>query len=882
MDPFKELSAWVKRGVYMSVVIALALGGGDYQPASAQTVSPNIPGIAYTGSNGITETTGQILNREKEDEGKPQPGTRVATDNGPDPSVKTTNPNSVGLTQGPGAGTLPVQAAASAPQTIGLSFEGPRTATPCATPPDTMGAVGPTQFIATLNCNFVSYDKTTGLADGFLNASPNTFFNSVRGGVGTSDPHVRYDRTTGRWFVVMINVGFPNTILLAVSSGTSITATSSWSFFSFPDTIIPNRTNCLADYPTPGIDSNAIYIGVNQFCGASLATATYLTSDAFVVQKSSVLGAGPIKVTAFPGLYDAVGKVGLFTPQGVDNPDPAATEGYIIGADGGNWGLLQLRRISHPGADPASATPPTISSNVTITTPLQSAPFAQPHKGNTGSLNGQIDGSDGRLLGAYFRDGSLWTSLDSASDSTCASTVTNDRDAVFWYEITGIPTGSTPSLHQAGTVCDTSTTATPAYYSYGTIMVNGQGQAVVGFTIAGETNFTAPGFSGRLKTDTLSTTQGINAIVAGSHPFNPTFDNGAAGFRRWGDFSYVSLDPCDDQTLWSIQEYASADNTYGERIAQLKAPPPAAPSIATAVSRGLASVNITVTGTSGSGSGFYDTPATLTDPCRLRLTASVSGGVTVNSVTFTDPTHITLNVSTVSAAAGLKNVTITNPDGQLLTGTGILNVTTGTATGTTTLLSSSVNPSVFGQLVTFTATVAPVSGTVVPAGGTVNFSVDSVLAGTATTDSNGKATFSTAALAVGTRTVSAVFVGNPAFLTSSGSLVGGQTITKAATKITVSSSANPALLGQPVTFTVTVTSSPGLIVDGQVTITINGNPTSVALAGLDTVVKAAGPLPQGENSISASYAGSANFSASGPFVLKQRVDANTFFPLLFK
>ena len=33
---------------------------------------------------------------------------------------------------------------------------------------------------------------------------------------------------------------------------------------------------------------------------------------------------------------------------------------------------------------------------------------------------------------------------------------------------------------------------------------------------------------------------------------------------------------------------------------------------------------------------------------------------TVNSVTYTDPTHITLNLSTVGAAAGLQNITITN------------------------------------------------------------------------------------------------------------------------------------------------------------------------------------------------------------------------------
>ena len=43
----------------------------------------------------------------------------------------------------------------------------------------------------------------------------NTFFTTVRDGVGTSDPQVRYDRLSGRWFITIINVPTPNKILIA-------------------------------------------------------------------------------------------------------------------------------------------------------------------------------------------------------------------------------------------------------------------------------------------------------------------------------------------------------------------------------------------------------------------------------------------------------------------------------------------------------------------------------------------------------------------------------------------------------------------------------------------------------------------------------------------
>src|SRR5205085_1869891 len=46
-----------------------------------------------------------------------------------------------------------------------------------------------------------------------------------------------------------------------------------------------------------------------------------------------------------------------------------------------------------------------------------------------------------------------------------------------------------------------------------------------------------------------------------------------------------------------------------------------------------------------------------------------------NTITFTDATHVTINVTVAGGAtAGARNVTITNPDGQASTGTGILTI----------------------------------------------------------------------------------------------------------------------------------------------------------------------------------------------------------------
>ena len=56
----------------------------------------------------------------------------------------------------------------------------------------------------------------------------------MRGTGYATDPRVIYDRLTQRWFVSMINApAQPNRVMLAVSSGSTISGTSSFTFFYF-------------------------------------------------------------------------------------------------------------------------------------------------------------------------------------------------------------------------------------------------------------------------------------------------------------------------------------------------------------------------------------------------------------------------------------------------------------------------------------------------------------------------------------------------------------------------------------------------------------------------------------------------------------------------
>jgi len=188
----------------------------------------------------------------------------------------------------------------------------------------------------------------------------------------------------------------------------------------------------------------------------------------------------------------------------------------------------------------------------------------------------------------------------------------------------------------------------------------------------------------------------------------------------------------------------------------------------------------------------------------------------------------------VTAASGVQLAhgaySIAAPGFPTLGGQTVL--TSVTSTSTSTSVSSSANPSVSGQAVTFTANVTSGGGTPT---GTVQFVVDGSNFGAPVAMSGGSAQVSTSNLSVGPHTVQTVYSGGPGFTGSNGTLAGGQTVNKANSTVSVSTSPNPAVAGQGIVITANVgAAAPGAgTPTGTVTFYVDGNPvcTGVALAG---------------------------------------------------
>lgn len=195
-------------------------------------------------------------------------------------------------------------------------------------------------------------------------------------------------------------------------------------------------------------------------------------------------------------------------------------------------------------------------------------------------------------------------------------------------------------------------------------------------------------------------------------------------------------------------------------------------------------------------------------------------------------------------------------------------------TKTTTTISSSLNPSTFGQAVTFTAVVSSSAGAP-PNGESITFEEGSKVLGTAPL-SSGSARFSISTLTPGgTDNIKAVYPGDSTFASSSSTAV-AQVVNKASTATTVASSQNPSNVGQSVNLTATVSGQYGGTVTGNVQF-MNGS-TKLGTASLSNgqATYSTSKLATGSDSITAVFNGSTDWLTSTSSVLHQTVGSGSY------
>jgi hypothetical protein len=247
----------------------------------------------------------------------------------------------------------------------------------------------------------------------------------------------------------------------------------------------------------------------------------------------------------------------------------------------------------------------------------------------------------------------------------------------------------------------------------------------------------------------------------------------------------------------------------------------------------------------------------------VTLTATVTGGTTpTGTITFMDGStvlgtqpldgsgHASFTISTL--AVGPHSITAEyGGDATHDVSTSSALAQTVNPAGTTLQLASSLNPSMFGQAVTFAATLNQATAT-----GTTKFT-DGALTLATVPLNGGSASFTTSALTGGSHSISVTYSGDADFSSSSASLT--QTVNRAPSTTAASSSLNPSSFGQAVTLTATVTPSTAT---GNVTFSDGATVvTTVAVnGGIASFTTAA--LAGGSHAITMSYTGDGNYLGS--------------------
>ncbi|MGI9026102.1 MAG: PEP-CTERM sorting domain-containing protein [Burkholderiaceae bacterium] len=398
-------------------------------------------------------------------------------------------------------------------------------------PPDTMGAVGTTQYMEFVNGAVAVYDKTTHARTQLIS---DTAFWAAAGQVGANgDSRVLFDPVNKRWIAFSFGASVAD-IQIAVSSG--VNALGPWRSTKF--TAFAGGT---ADFPTLGMNANGIYIGTNNFNAAGLFQGVSL----FTIPKSDLYGATPMttNITRFDQIGtrttdpDRRGQ----TFQGVVNNSAVLGDEVILSTDRFTApSLFDKFSVHNPGAPGAT---------LTATQVINIPGYFPNNKGHQPDGTVVLDTGDNRIAFNAYQVGSKIYVTHTEGTAT-------NHTAVHWFVLDA----TSGAILDQGLIGD----ATHDYFE-GSIAANTLGQVVIGYNRVGagadgNASFLANAFITGVDGLLVDTSDVLlkAGLVGDYHCYlHFTTPNGCR--ERWGDYAAVTIDPT-DQSFWAIGEFTREYN----------------------------------------------------------------------------------------------------------------------------------------------------------------------------------------------------------------------------------------------------------------------------------------------------------------------------------
>ena len=399
-------------------------------------------------------------------------------------------------------------------------------------PPDTNGAVGRDNLMVPLNSNYVIERKSDGRM--LRRVSMTTFWRRV-GARNPVDPRVLYDPYNDRWLASAVdNPLLPNSILYGISdTGDPL---GKWHLFALKaDPTGATR----ADFPTLGFNQTTVAIGINMFEPRHFK---FVRGRLIVLDYASLragTGGRPVDLRvpeAFalqPAVAYSPTEATLYLVEHVDSL--AATYRF--------WSL--------------SGTTLTLVGGAPKVNPL--GPFGTPGPGNLLPQQGRaggLDSGDARVGNAVFRNGHVWYAQTIGMPP--GGTGYAIHTAVQWVEL-----DTNGGFVQGGRVEDPGANPWNGGHSYAfaSLAVNAKNDVLIGFSEFESDDYVDAGYAFREGTDLPGTLRAPVTLKDGEGPY----EKRRRGRNRWGDYSGTQVDPSDDLTLWTLQEYARVPAGRGDR-----------------------------------------------------------------------------------------------------------------------------------------------------------------------------------------------------------------------------------------------------------------------------------------------------------------------------
>lgn len=405
----------------------------------------------------------------------------------------------------------------------------------CFRPPDTMGAVGTTQFLETTNGSITVYDKSNGAVQSRLNMV-NFWANAGLPGGAFGDQRVLFDHYTNRW--IMSGFG-ANTKDINIAISDTANALGPWKSVQFQG-VAPGGT---ADYPTLSLDNKGVYIATNNF------TPGFSGTSLFVIPKTSLFGAAPTTagMTTFNTPLNGADRG--FAIQAALNWGGNPTNTASIMADSRDADaqvFYKVNGVNAPGATQTAAAQ------------IAGSGYVAAGAGRQPDGTRLIDTLSPRISANVAQvDGKLFSVATVKAD-------VGDFASVRW----SVNDANTGALISNGKI-----SGGDFDYFEGSIAVNEFGEVVIGYNRSGAQTADLNG-DGKADGRVSFLAQAFGVNGAGSLVQNGAasllrvsdvsdyhcgdrFNNQVVCRERWGDYSAVTIDPTNHHKFWAIGEYAA-------------------------------------------------------------------------------------------------------------------------------------------------------------------------------------------------------------------------------------------------------------------------------------------------------------------------------------